>query len=166
MDSVIRGKIWKFGDNIDTDGITPGEYLILPLEELKNYTFKPINSRFAKEARPGDIILGGRNFGCGSSREQAVMVLKALQIGALVAESFGRIFFRNAIAQGLPILTCPEATQHFEEGDEVEVDIEKATVKNINRKELVQGVPLSKDILEILNKGGILALLKEKVTGS
>ena len=166
MASLTRGKVWKFGDNIDTDVITPSKYLTLSLEEMKDHTLEPINPRFAKEVRPGDIIVGGKNFGCGSSRETAVTTLKALKLGAVVAESFARIFFRNAIGQGLPVLTCPQASQHFQQGDEIEVDIEKATVKNINQHNLIQGVPLAQDLLDILETGGILLLLKQKVKGS
>ncbi len=166
MATLIRGKIWKFGDNIDTDVITPTKYLSLPHEEMKDHTLEPINPRFAKEVQPGDIVVGGKNFGCGSSRETAVTALKALKIGAVVAESFARIFFRNAIAQGVPILTCPQASQYFEEGDEVALDTKKATVKNINQDNLIQGIPLAPDMLDILEKGGILSLLKEKVKGS
>jgi len=160
MIGLISGKVWKFGNNIDTDVISPTKYLSLPMEEMKSHTLEPINPRFAKEVRPGDIVLGGRNFGCGSSREQAVMVLKALKIGGVVAESFARIFFRNSIAQGLPILTCPQAPQHFEDGDQIELDIERATMKNVHQGKIIKGIPLSKDMLVILEKGGILALLK------
>ena len=166
MGRLIRGKIWKFGDNIDTDVITPTKYLSLPLEEMKNHIFEPINPRFANEVQPGDIVVGGKNFGCGSSRETAVTALKALKIGAVVAESFARIFFRNAIAQGVAILTCPQVSKHFEEGDEVELDIKKAIVTNINQDNLIQGIPLAPDMLDILEQGGILSLLKETVEGS
>ena len=166
MATLIRGKIWKFGDNIDTDVITPTKYLSLPHEEMKDHTLEPINPRFAREVQPGDIIVAGRNFGCGSSRETAVTALKALKVGAVIAESFARIFFRNSIAQGLPILTCPQAPQYFEEGDEAELDIKQATVKNVSQDNLIQGIPLAQDMLDILEKGGILSLLKEKVKGS
>jgi len=160
MIDLLKGKVWKFGDSIDTDVISPTKYLSLPLEEMKNHALEPVNSHFAQEVQPGDIIVGGRNFGCGSSREQAVMVLKALHIGAVVAESFARIFFRNSIAQGLPIMICPQVSQHFEDGDKVELDIEAATMKKIHQDEIIKGIPLSKDMLNILAKGGILALLK------
>jgi len=166
MATLIRGKIWKFGDKIDTDVITPTKYLSLPLQEMKDHTLEPINPRFAREVRPGDIIVAGRNFGCGSSRETAVTALKALKIGAVIAESFARIFFRNSIAQGLPILTCLQAPQYFEEGDEAELDVKQATVKNVSQGNLIQGIPLAQDMLDILEKGGILSLLKEKIKGS
>lgn len=166
MATLIRGKIWKFGDNIDTDVITPTKYLSLPHEEMKDHTLEPINPRFAKEVQPRDIIVAGRNFGCGSSRETAVTALKALKVGAVIAESFARIFFRNSIAQGLPILTCPQAPQYFEEGDEAELDIKQATVKNVSQDNLIQGIPLAQDMLDILEKEGILSLLKEKIKGS
>lgn len=163
MVTLIRGKIWKFGDNVDTDVITPTKYLSLSLEELKDHVLEPANPRFAKEVQPGDIVVGGRNFGCGSSREHAVTALKSLKIGAVIAESFGRIFFRNAIAQGLPILTCPLAPKYFEEGDEAELDVKEATVKNISQDNLIRGIPLAQDMLVILEKGGILSLLGEKL---
>jgi len=166
MVSIKRGKVWKFGHNIDTDVITPTKYLSFPLDEMKEHTLEPINPQFAKEVRPGDIIVSGKNFGCGSSRETAVTALKALKIGAVVAESFARIFFRNAIAQGLTILALPQASQHFEEGDKIEVDIKEGTARNINQENLIQGIPLAPDMLDILEKGGILSLLKEKVKGS
>ena len=166
MATLIRGKIWKFGDNIDTDVITPTKYLSLPHEEMKDHTLEPINPRFAREVQPGDIIVAGRNFGCGSSRETAVTALKALKVGAVIAESFARIFFRNSIAQGLPILTCPKAPQYFEEGDEAELDIKQATVKNVSQDNLIQGIPLAQDMVDILEKEGILSLLKEKIKGS
>jgi len=163
MASLTRGKVWKFGDNIDTDVITPTKGLSLPLDEMKMHTLEPINPRFAKEVQPGDIIVSGKNFGCGSSRETAVTALKALKVGAIVAESFARIFFRNAIAQGLAILTIPEAPQYFEEGDEVELDIKAGTARHINQENPIQGIPLAPDMLAMLEKGGILPLLQERV---
>jgi 3-isopropylmalate/(R)-2-methylmalate dehydratase small subunit len=165
MESLKSAKVWKFGDNIDTDVITPTKYLSLPLYEMKKHTLEPINPKFAKEVQAGDIIVAGKNFGCGSSRETAVMVLKALKIGAIVAESFARIFFRNSIAQGMPILTCPHALKYFEEGEKVVLDIKKAVVKNIDQGNLIQGIPLAPDMLDILKKGGILSMLKEKTKG-
>ncbi|MGD8227884.1 MAG: 3-isopropylmalate dehydratase [Desulfobacteraceae bacterium] len=161
MDKLIKGRVWKFGDNIDTDVISPTKFIDLPMEELKAHALEEINPKFPKEVGSGDLVVAGKNFGCGSSREQAATVLKALGVGAVVAESFARIFLRNAIAHGLPILVCPDVSQNLEEGEELEVNIEKAIVKKINQGTVFEGMPLSKDMLDILRKGGILPLLKE-----
>jgi 3-isopropylmalate dehydratase small subunit len=161
MSRLIKGSVWKFGDNIDTDVISPTKFIDLSLEELKRHALEEINPKFPKEVRPGDLVVAGKNFGCGSSREQAATVLKSLGVGAVIAESFARIFLRNAIAHGLPILVCPRSSEYFEEREELEVDIEKATVKKIIQGKVFEGVPLSQDMLDILKKGGILPLLKE-----
>ena len=119
---TIQGKIWKFGDNIDTDIIIPARYLTLPLEEMKLKAMSPLRPDFAAGFSPGGVIVAGRNFGCGSSREQAPAVLKALGVSAIVAESFARIFFRNAVNLGLPLVECRETAGQFTEGDVIEID--------------------------------------------
>jgi 3-isopropylmalate/(R)-2-methylmalate dehydratase small subunit len=159
--SVIQGRVWKVGDQINTDLITPGQYLTAPIEEVKKHVLEAVTPRFAKEVRKGDILVAGKNFGCGSSRESAPRALKALGISAVVAESFARIFFRNAVAIGLAVVPCPEASQSFEEGETLELDLESARVKNLNRNIQLQGNPLPKEMLEVLQKGGITPLLKE-----
>ena len=160
MLTIIRGKTWRFGDNVDTDVITPGIYMDAPMEEMKKHVLESLNPRFPREVEPGDVIVAGKNFGCGSSRETAPDAIKALGVGAVVAESFARIFFRNAVAIGLPILPCPGVASSFEEGEEVEVDIPRAIVRNCTRNITIAGPPLSKDILDILSQGGILTVLK------
>ena len=159
--SVIQGRVWKVGDQINTDLITPGQYLTAPIEEVKKHVLEAVNPLFAKETREGDILVAGKNFGCGSSRESAPRALKALGISAVVAESFARIFFRNAVAIGLAAVPCPGVSQSFEEGEMLESDMESALVKNLNRKIQLQGNPLPKEMLEVLQKGGITPLLKE-----
>jgi 3-isopropylmalate/(R)-2-methylmalate dehydratase small subunit len=159
--SVIRGRVWKVGDQINTDLITPGQYLTAPIEEAKKHVLEAVNPRFAKEARQGDILVAGKNFGCGSSRESAPRALKALGISAVVAESFARIFFRNAVAIGLAVVPCPGVFQSLEEGETVELELESARVKNLTREIQLQGKPLPQEMLEVLNKGGISPLLKE-----
>jgi 3-isopropylmalate/(R)-2-methylmalate dehydratase small subunit len=159
--SVIRGRVWKVGDQINTDLITPGQYLTAPIEEVKKHVLEAVNPRFAKEARQGDILVAGKNFGCGSSRESAPRALKALGISAVVAESFARIFFRNAVAIGLAVVPCPGVFQSLEEGETVELELESARVKNLTREIQLQGKPLPQEMLEVLNKGGISPLLKE-----
>jgi 3-isopropylmalate/(R)-2-methylmalate dehydratase small subunit len=160
MLKLIRGRVWRFGDNVDTDVITPGIYVDAPMEEMKKHVLEALNPRFPQEVKPGDIIVAGKNFGCGSSRETAPDALKALGIAAVIAESFARIFFRNAVAIGLPVLLCPGAARSFQEGDEAEIDIFQAGVKNLSAGTALQGPPLPKDILEIISQGGTLVLLR------
>lgn len=160
--SVIRGKVWKFGDNVNTDVMAPGFAFHAPWEEVRKLILH-IHSKFTQEAKPGDVIVAGRNWGCGSSREQAPANLKKLGIGCVVAESFGRIFFRNSIAVALPVIVCPGVTEMFTEGDELELDLEDSRVKNITTGKELKGKPLSSDMLAIIRKGGIIAALKEKI---
>lgn len=157
----IKGRVWKFGKDINTDVITPGRYLAGPIEEVKEHVLEALNPGFAREVRQGDILVAGKNFGCGSSRESAPQALKALGIDAVVAESFARIFFRNAVAIGLPVLACPSVSQSFEEGETLELDLENAQVKNPVRGVSLKGTPLPQEMLDVLKKGGIVSLLKE-----
>jgi 3-isopropylmalate/(R)-2-methylmalate dehydratase small subunit len=160
LPEVIRGRVWKFGDDISTDLLAPGAYAVAPLEERKRHVLESVNPRFPEEVRPGDIVVAGRNFGCGSSRETAPEGLKALGVGCVVAESFSRLFFRNAIAIGLPVLPCPGIVEAFEEGDLAEVEISSATVRNLRTGQAIQGRSLPREMLEVLAAGGILPLLK------
>jgi 3-isopropylmalate/(R)-2-methylmalate dehydratase small subunit len=157
----IKGRVWKFGDHINTDLITPGKYLGAPIDEVKGHVLEAVNPRFAREVRRGDILVAGKNFGCGSSREAAPRALLALGVGAVVAESFARIFFRNAVATGLSILPCPAVSRSFDEGDTLELDLEKAGVLNLTRNISLTGIALPLEMREVLEKGGIVPLLKE-----
>jgi 3-isopropylmalate/(R)-2-methylmalate dehydratase small subunit len=157
----VRGKVWKFGNNVDTDAITPSKYLGGPQAELKEHILEVVNPRFPKEVKAGDIIVAGSNFGCGSSRESAPAALKALGIGAIVAESFARIFFRNAIAIGLPIITSPDVSTSFGDGDEMELDLTNAKITNVTQRKILHAQPLPEQMLKVLSKGGIVPLLKE-----
>lgn len=152
--------MWKFGDNVNTDVIVPGRYLDVPLEESSPHVFESVKPEFAGGVKKGDIIVAGSNFGCGSSRESAPEVLKILGIGCVVADSFGRIFFRNAIAVGLPALACRGVSAQFEDGDIARVDVVRAVVENLTRGITLHGEPLSAEMLLILDCGGILKLLK------
>lgn len=129
---MIKGKVWKFGNDVDTDQIIPSQYLLLPtIDEMKQYTFEPLDKEFPAKVSAGDIVLGGENFGSGSSREQAPRVLKALGISAVVAKSFARIFFRNAINIGLPVLVCKEIYDSTETGDLLEIDVMKGIIREL-----------------------------------
>jgi len=158
---IFRGAAWTFGNNIDTDQINPGKYMDAPVEEASRHVFEAIQPEFAEKFKPGEIVVGGSNFGCGSSRETAPDALKFLGVAAVVAESFGRIFFRNSIAIGLPVLVCPDIAAATSEGDEIEVDIEAAHVKNLTTGKEFQGEPLHEMMLTSLKKGGIMKLLSE-----
>ncbi len=156
------GKAWKFGENLNTDEIIPGRYNITidPLELAKN-VFCEIKPDYAKNVKPGDVIVGGQNFGCGSSREHAPIAIKGSQAKCVIAPSFARIFFRNAINIGLPILECPEAAADINEGDEVEVDLASGRIPNLTKGHTYQAQPLPAFVLKIAEAGGIVNFLKD-----
>ena len=160
---IIKGRARKFGDNIDTDTITSVSLLHLCTEELAQHAFEPIAPDFAKSVREGDIIVGGNNFGCGSSREQATTVVKQLGIRYVVAESMARIYMRNCVALGLYPVISKGVSGLFAEGDEIEIDFEKGEVRNPKTGKKAAFEPLSGGSLEIVNAGGILATLKKKM---
>jgi 3-isopropylmalate/(R)-2-methylmalate dehydratase small subunit len=161
----INGKIWKFGDNIDTDVIVPGQYLDAPMEEIVQHVFESVNPKFVAEIKTGDMIVAGSNFGCGSSRENAPEALKKLGVACIIAESFARIFFRNAIAIGLPVIICRDAFKSFAEGEQARVNLDKALIENTTKGVTVSATELHEEIMAILNKGGIVGLLKEMQAG-
>jgi 3-isopropylmalate/(R)-2-methylmalate dehydratase small subunit len=159
----IKGRVRKFGDNIDTDTIAPGPVLQLPIEEMKRHAFSPIYPEFHKTAQEGDIIVAGNNFGCGSSREQATAVIKGLGIRFIVCESMARIYLRNCIGLGLYPILSKGVSQIFDEGDEIEIDLGKGEVKNLRTGKTASFEPLSGTPLEIFEAGGILPVLKKRV---
>lgn len=153
-----------YGDHVSTDDIIAGRYLAKhDPAEWGRHAMENIDPEFSKRVRPGDIIIAGKDFGCGSSREQAPIALKAAGISAVVAESFARIFYRNAINQGLPVLVCPGIKQEFESGDEAEIDLERGLVKNLSRGKEFKVAPLPDFIMEILRAGGLIPYLKRKL---
>jgi 3-isopropylmalate/(R)-2-methylmalate dehydratase small subunit len=157
----IRGRVRKFGDNIDTDIIAPGGTLQFPVEEMKKYAFSPIFPEFYKTVKEGDIILAGGNFGCGSSREQATMVIKELGFRYVVCESMARIYLRNCVGLGIYPILSKGVSRLFEEGDEIEIDLEKGEVKNVRSGKTASFNPLSETPLRILKAGGIIPILKK-----
>ncbi len=157
----IKGRVRKFGDNIDTDTITPGTILHLPVEEMKKHAFSPIHPEFYKTVKEGDIIVAGNNFGCGSSREQATMVVQEMGFRFVVCESMARIYFRNCIGLGIYPVLGKGVGQMFNEGDEIEIDIDRGELKNPRTGEKTSFEPLSGDLLRILNAGGIIPILKK-----
>lgn len=159
----MTGKVWKFGNDVDTDQIIPSQYLLLPnVEEMKQYTFEPLDKDFASTVCPGDIIVGGENFGSGSSREQAPLVLKALGVSGVVAKSFARIFFRNAINIGLPVVICKEVYDSVEQQDTLEIDVQRGTIKNTTKDENFTSTKLPGHVMNILEAGGLISFLNNK----
>lgn len=161
--SKTIGRVWKFGDDVNTDLIAPGRYLNSSLEEMKRHVFELVNPHFSPEVKPGDVIVGGRKFGCGSSREEAPSVLKACGIAAVISESFARIFFRNAVAVGLPVIVCRGISDSFYDGDMLAFDIDASSVTAVHTGIVLACDVFSPDIKEIIDKGGILPVLKEFV---
>lgn len=155
----IEGKVWKFGDNISTDYLAPSFGIDQPWDVRKKGILH-IHKTFTQECKPGDAIIAGKNFGCGSSREWAASNLKKLGISLVAADSFGRIFFRNCIAIALPVIECRGVSEFFEEGDKLEAYLKDSLVKNITKGTQVQGAVLPDYLLKILSSGGLLELLK------
>jgi len=154
-------KAWKFADNLNTDEIIPARHNItIDERELAKNVFVEIKPEYARQVRPGDVVVGGQNFGCGSSREHAPRAIRGSGAGCVVAASFARIFFRNAINIGLPILECPEAAAGIAEGDEVVVDLNRGLIENRTQGQTYQARPLPAFVLQIAGAGGIVAFLK------
>ena len=157
------GKVFKYGDNVNTDVIIPARYLnSSDPKELAEHCMEDIDTEFVKNVRPGDVIVAGENFGCGSSREHAPIAIKASGISAVIAKSFARIFYRNAINIGLPILECAEAAKGIESGDKVELDLAAGIIVDLTKNQTYQAQPLPEFIMEIVRAGGLLAALKQE----
>ncbi len=158
-----KGRVWKYGDSVNTDVIFPGRYTYKMMEpaEMAKHAMEDLDPDFAKNAKPGDVIVAGKNFGCGSSREQAAASLKAAGIQAVVAKSFARIYFRNAINLGLAVLQCAEASEALKTGDEVEIDL--AGGKIIADDRVFEFFPLPQSVLGIIEAGGLIEYTKKKL---
>ncbi len=160
----LMGRTWKCGDNIDTDVIIPARYLdTTDPRELGSHCLEDLNIDLGEKIEPGDILVAGENFGCGSSREHAPIALKAVGLSAIVAKSFARIFYRNAINIGLPVVEVLEAVDHIDEGDIIEVDLAKGTLRNIDKDESYGFHPLPDFILDIVLSGGLVDYIKGKM---
>ncbi len=161
---MIRGRVWKYGDHINTDLIIPGRYLDdYNPRSLSSHVMEDLDPTFAKSVQPGDVVVAGKNFGCGSSREQAPMALKYAYVGAVIAESFARIFYRNAINVGLPLIVCPEAVRLLKDGEMVTVEFDVGVIKSDNEETCVQFEPLPAFLLEILERGGLVPYLRSRL---
>ncbi len=161
MVKVLRGRAWKFGDDISTDHITPGRYYHLRsnMPELAKHVMEDADPEFMNKFRPGDFIVAGRNFGMGSSREHAPLALKIAGVSAVIAKSFARIFYRNAINVGLPVLIAD--TDGIEDGDEIEVDLTTGKIRNVTRGIEIESSPIPEFMLRILNEGGLVSFVRK-----
>lgn len=161
------GRVWKFGDDIDTDAIIPARYLnTSEPEELAKHCMEDADATFPQKVQPGDIIVAGKNFGCGSSREHAPIAIKAAKVSCVIAPSFARIFYRNAINIGLPIFECEEAAREIQEGDEVKVDAVSGEITNLTTGKKYRAVPFPEFMQEIINAGGLMKYVAKKVKGN
>mgnify|MGYP001108005911 FL=1 len=162
MQTRITGRVWKYGDDVNTDVIFPGKYTysISDRKEMAEHALEDLDPDFVENVQPGDIIVAGKNWGCGSSREQAVIALKEAGVGAIVARSFARIYFRNCINEGLPIVTC-DAVDSVEPGDEITIDFASGTVTTPGGEYTFP--PLAPSVMEILDAGGLVPHVKQKL---
>lgn len=157
-----KGTVIKYGDNIDTDVIIPARYLNTSLpEELAEHCMEDIDKEFVNKVRPGDIMVGGANFGCGSSREHAPIAIKASGISCVIAESFARIFFRNSLNIGLPILECPEAAKDIAEGETVSINFDTGVITNESKNKTYQATAFPPFMQELINAGGLVKYIEE-----
>lgn len=161
---IFKGNVFKFGDNVDTDVIIPARYLnTVDPAELARHCMEDIDLTFRDRAATGDIIVAGENFGCGSSREHAPIAIKAAGVSVVIAASFARIFFRNAVNIGLPILECPSAAAQTLDGDRVEVDPVSGRITNRTRKRDFQAAPLPPFVRDIIDDGGLIAYTARRI---
>ncbi|OGD30154.1 MAG: 3-isopropylmalate dehydratase [Candidatus Aminicenantes bacterium RBG_13_63_10] len=160
----MKGKVWKYGDNVNTDVIFAGKYtyVLMPPEEMAKHALEDLDPEFAEKVRPGDVVVAGKNFGCGSSREQAAACLKYAGVQAVVARSFARIYYRNAINLGLPVLQSAEAADALQAGDEVEVDFAAGKIRAASGREF-GFPPFPESVLGIIQAGGLIEYTRKKL---
>lgn len=162
--NVVEGKVIKFANNIDTDVILPGKWLsLIDPKELAKHAMEGKDYGFPAKAEKGVIVVGGKNFGCGSSREQAPLALKYAGVRCILAESFARIFYRNSINIGLPVIECKGVSISVNDGDEISVDLEKGEIKNLTAKNTLKGTKMPPFIMEILSDGGLIENLQKRM---
>ncbi|MGI6368299.1 MAG: 3-isopropylmalate dehydratase small subunit [Anaerolineae bacterium] len=161
---AIQGRVWKYGDNIDTDAIIPARYLNTTSEqEMASHCMEDWDPSFVKGVQPGDIVVAGKNFGCGSSREHAPLALKASGVACVIAETFARIFYRNSLNIGLPILESPEAAQAIEAGDMVQIDLSAGTIVNTRTGKTYTATPYPEFMLALIEAGGLVEYTRRRL---
>ncbi len=160
----LVGRVWKYGDNVDTDVIIPARHLSLSTaEELAQYCMEDLDSTFVGAVQDGDIVVAGDNFGCGSSREHAPLALKGSGISCVVARGFARIFFRNSINIGLPILECAGAVEGAEKGHQLEIDLQRGEVRNLTTGQVYRAKPYPKFMMDIIDAGGLIEFTLRRI---
>ena len=160
----MQGKVFKYGDNVDTDVIIPARYCTsYHREELAPHCLEDLDATFASRVKPGDFIVAGRNFGCGSSRENAPLAIQGAGVAAVIAVSFARIFYRNSINVGLPILECPEAVSATKDGDELSINLKKGEVVNLTNKGSFKAAPFPEKIRRIIELGGLEEYVRRRI---
>ncbi|GMQ84986.1 MAG: 3-isopropylmalate dehydratase small subunit [Acidimicrobiia bacterium] len=159
---ILRGRVWRFDHDISTDVLSPGAYALDPVEVRRLHVLESVNPAFAPGVEAGDVVVAGRNFGCGSSRETAAENLKALGVAGVFAESLSRLFMRNAIAVGLPVLVCAGIHETFADGDHIEADLASGRVLNVDNGIELHSDSLPEEMRRILAAGGILAVLRDQ----
>lgn len=163
----IQGKVIKYGDNVDTDVIIPARYLnTSDPAELASHCMEDLDAGFVKRVEKGDIIAAGKNFGCGSSREHAPIAIKASGISCIIAETFARIFYRNVINIGLPIIECPEAAADIAEGDRLEIDFDTGLITNMTKAVTYKGVPFPEFMQQIIAADGLIGFIRKQVSAN
>ncbi len=163
MEKIIRGRVWKYGDNVNTDVIFPGKYTytVSDPQEMPQYALEDLDPRFAGEVQPGDIIVGGTNWGCGSSREQAVVCLSEANLGAIIAKSFARIYYRNCLNNALPAIVSPDAVEAIKDGETIEIDLAAGEIRCAAG--MFTFPPLPDAVMEIFNAGGLIEYTRQKL---
>lgn len=165
MGIVVTGKVWKFGNDINTDYMAPSFAKNMEWQDAKK-TILHVHKGFTQGFQEGDVIVAGSNFGCGSSREAAPLNLKKLGVGCVIAESFGRIFFRNSVGLAFPVVACRGITQAFDEGDRLELDFDRSLIKNLTKGTEIQAPPYPPELIAIVQAGGIMGVLKAEAGGA
>jgi len=162
----INGTAWKFGNDVDTDAIIPARYLVSSDPQfLAKHCMEDADAQFASKVKPGDVIVAGKNFGCGSSREHAPISIKGAGVGCVIAHSFARIFYRNSFNMGLPILECPEAAERIQAGDQLEINLDEGIIENRTRKETYRAQAIPPFMQKLISAGGLMEYVKEQMTG-
>jgi 3-isopropylmalate/(R)-2-methylmalate dehydratase small subunit len=160
----LKGKVFKYGADVNTDVIIPARYLnVSDPAELASHCMEDIDATFLRKVKPGDIIMATTNFGCGSSREHAPLAIKAAGVSCVIARSFARIFFRNAINIGLPVLECPQAVDNTDSGDVLEIDLAKGKIKNITKGTIFTAKPYPEFMSELISAGGLIEYTKKRL---
>jgi 3-isopropylmalate/(R)-2-methylmalate dehydratase small subunit len=165
--SALRGRVHRYGDNVNTDVIIPARYLnTSDVKELAAHCMEDIDADFVRSVRPGDVIVGGENFGCGSSREHAPLAIKGAGVSGVIAASFARIFFRNAINVGLPVLVCPQAAAEVKSGDELSVDLTVGLIENTTQGKSYRAEPFPEFLQQIIAAGGLVEYTKKRLAAA